>query len=142
MLYITNAFSVQMLSTVTTLNFKPVTLEQAKKMVETNIFVSAIGHKDTANVVSNLLNATVEMNRISVRLGNNDALLIAQLSGGRLPEGATTIPEGMSIQFWVVANTGIKVGPCGLVTSQIQCLKTCGECDGAGWCQGGGEYIF
>lgn len=142
MLYITNAFSVQMLSTVTTLNFKPVTLEQAKKMVETNIFVSAIGHKDTANVVSNLLNATVEMNRISVRLGNNDALLVAQLSGGRLPEGATTIPEGMSIQFWVVANTGIKVGPCGLVTSQIQCLKTCGECDGAGWCQGGGEYIF
>ena len=82
------------------------------------------------------------MNRISVNLGNNDVLLVAQLSGGRLPEGATTIPDGMSIQFWVVADPSIKIGPCGLITSNIQCLNTCGECDGAGWCHGGDEYIF
>ena len=142
MLYITNAFSIQMLSVATTLNFKPVTLGQAQKMVKTNAFISAVGHEDTANVVSNLLSAFVEMNRISVNLKDNDVLLVAQLSGGRLPEGATTIPDGMSIQFWVVANTDIKIGPCGLITSQIQCLKTCGECDGAGLCQGGEEYIF
>ena len=143
MLYITNAFSIQMLPHLaTTLNFKPVTLEQAMKMAKANIFISAVGHEDTANVVSNLLSAFVEMNRISVNLKDNDVLLVAQLSGGRLPEGATTIPDGMSIQFWVVANTDIKIGPCGLITSQIQCLKTCGECDGAGWCQGGEEYIF
>ena len=143
MLYITNAFSIQMLPHLaTTLSFKPVTLEQAMKIMKTNVFISAVGHVDTANVVSNLLNMEIPMNRISVNLGNNDVLLVAQLSGGRLPEGATTIPDGMSIQFWVVANPSIKVGPCGLITSQIQCLKTCGECDGAGWCQGGGEYIF
>ena len=146
MLYIVNAFSIQMLAPSATdratLSFKPVTLEQAIKMVETNIFVSAIGHEDTANVVSKLLNVEIPMNRISVNLGNNDVLLVAQLSGGRLPEGATTIPDGMNIQFWVVAAPSIKVGPCGLITSNIQCLNTCGECDGAGWCQGGGEYIF
>ena len=142
MLYITNAFSIQMLSVATTLNFKPVTLGQAQKMVKTNAFISAVGHEDTANVVSNLLNSTVEMNRISVNLKDNDVLLVAQLLGGRLPEGATTIPDGMSIQFWVVANTDIKVGPCGLITSNIQCINTCGECDGNGWCQGGEEYIF
>ena len=143
MLYITNAFSIQMLPHLaTTLSFKPVTLEQAMKMAKANTFISAVGHEDTANVVSNLLNATVKMNRISVNLKDDDVLLVAQLSGGRLPEGATTIPDGMSIQFWVVANTDIKIGPCGLITSQIQCLKTCGECDGARWCQGGSEYIF
>lgn len=146
MLYITNAFSIQMLAPSATdratLSFKPVTLEQAIKMVETNIFVSAIGHKDTANVVSNLFKKEIPMNRISVNLGNNDVLLVAQLSGGRLPEGTTTIPDGMSIQFWVVANTDIKIGPCGLITSNIQCINTCGECDGNGWCQGGEEYIF
>ena len=143
MLYITNAFSIQMLPHLaTTLSFKPATLEQAMKIMKTNVFISAVGHVDTANVVSNLLNMEIPMNRISVNLGNNDVLLVAQLSGGRLPEGATTIPDGMSIQFWVVANTDIKIGPCGLITYQIQCLKTCGECDGAGWCQDGSEYIF
>lgn len=143
MLYITNAFSIQMLPTVETgLTFKPITLEQAMKMAKANTFISAVGHEDTANVVSNLLSAFVEMNRISVNLKDNDVLLVAQLSGGRLPEGATTIPDGMSIQFWVVANTDIKIGPCGLITSNIQCINTCGECDGNGWCQGGEEYIF
>ena len=143
MLYITNAFSIQMLPHLaTTLSFKPATLEQAMKIMKTNVFISAVGHVDTANVVSNLLNMEIPMNRISVNLKDDDVLLVAQLSGGRLPEGATTIPDGMSIQFWVVANTDIKIGPCGLITSQIQCLKTCGECDGAGLCQGGEEYIF
>ena len=143
MLYITNAFSIQMLPTVETgLTFKPITLEQAMKMVKANIFISSVGHADTANVVSELLNADIPMNRIPIKLGDNDVALIAQLMGGRLPEGATTIPEGMTIQFWVVANPRIKVGPCGLITSNIQCINTCGECDGAGWCQGGEEYIF
>ena len=143
MLYITNAFSIQMLPHLaTTLSFKPATLEQAMKIMKTNVFISAVGHVDTANVVSNLLNMEIPMNRISVNLKDDDVLLVAQLSGGRLPEGATTIPDGMSIQFWVVANPSIKVGPCGLITSNIQCLNTCGECDGAGWCQGGSEYIF
>lgn len=143
MLYITNAFSIQMLPTVETgLTFKPITLEQAMKMVKANIFISSVGHADTANVVSELLNADIPMNRIPIKLGDNDVVLIAQLMGGRLPEGATTIPDGMSIQFWVVANTDIKIGPCGLITSNIQCINTCGECDGNGWCQGGEEYIF
>lgn len=143
MLYITNAFSIQMLPHLaTTLSFKPATLEQAMKIMKTNVFISAVGHVDTANVVSNLLNMEIPMNRISVNLKDDDVLLVAQLSGGRLPEGATTIPDGMSIQFWVVANPSIKVGPCGLITSNIQCLNTCGECDGNGWCQGGEEYIF
>ena len=143
MLYITNAFSIQMLPTeVIGLTFKPITQKQAKKMVKANVFVSAIGHGDTANMVSKLLDTNIPMNRISVNLKDDDVLLVAQLSGGRLPEGATTIPDGMSIQFWVVANPSIKVGPCGLITSNIQCINTCGECDGNSWCQGGEECIF
>ena len=62
-------------------------------------FESVIGHADTANVVSGILGREVKMNRTSVKLVPGDVLYVAQVTGGRLPEGATTIPEGMSIAF-------------------------------------------
>ena len=62
-------------------------------------FMSVIGHQDTANVVSAILGIPVDMNRMSVKLESGDILYVAQVTGGRLPEGATTIPEGMEIKF-------------------------------------------
>ena len=47
---------------------------------------SVIGHKDTANVLG------VKMNRINVTLRKGAVAYVAQLQGGRLPEGATTLP--------------------------------------------------
>lgn len=55
--------------------------------------VSAIGHADTAAVLG------VPMNRVSVKLSKGDTAYIAQLVGGRLPEGSTTLPEGFSFKF-------------------------------------------
>lgn len=61
--------------------------------VKDGSITSAIGHQDTANVLG------VPMNRINVTLEKGDTLFVAQLQGGRLPEGSTTLPEGFSFKF-------------------------------------------
>ncbi len=55
--------------------------------------ISAIGHQDTANVLG------VPMNRVNVHLSKGDVAYVAQLQGGRLPEGSTTLPDGFSFKF-------------------------------------------
>lgn len=54
---------------------------------------SAVGHQDTANVLG------VPMNRVNVTLSKGDVAYVAQLQGGRLPEGSTSLPEGFSFKF-------------------------------------------
>lgn len=54
---------------------------------------SAVGHADTAAVLG------VPMNRINVHLSKGDTAYVAQLVGGRLPEGSTTLPEGFSFKY-------------------------------------------
>lgn len=99
-----NAFSVQMLNLSdliweTPVTFTLLSLDDAKEILS-NGFTSAIGHVDTAQVVSGLLGMDVPANRISISLeSGKDTLIIAQIMGGRLPEGATTIPDGMRIDF-------------------------------------------
>lgn len=98
-----NAFSIQMLTEISNgwipVAFQEISTADAKELLADG-FTSAIGHQDTAAVVSDLLGMDVPANRISVELKNlNDIIIIAQVMGGRLPEGATTIPEGMSIKF-------------------------------------------
>lgn len=55
--------------------------------------VSAIGHADTAAVLG------YPMNRCNVHLSKGDVAYVAQLQGGRLPEGVKTLPEGFSFKF-------------------------------------------
>lgn len=54
---------------------------------------SAVGHQDTANVLG------VECNRVNVSLEKGDTAYVAQLQGGRLPEGSTTLPDGFKFKF-------------------------------------------
>ena len=54
---------------------------------------SAVGHHDTANVLG------VEMRRVNVSLKKGDVAFVAQLQGGRLPEGSTSLPEGFSFKY-------------------------------------------
>lgn len=65
---------------------------------------SAIGHQDTAKVVSNILGFEVKLNRVSIKLTENDVLYVAQYTGPRLPEGATTLPEGANLEFFEVTS--------------------------------------
>lgn len=94
--YMTNAFSIQMLNTTIAHN---VSIEPIEPEQVPSDCISAIGHADTAAVVSSILNRTVDANRVSIRLTEQDTLFVAQLTGGRLPEGSTTLPEGFQIVF-------------------------------------------
>lgn len=92
-IFLLNAFSIQMIDTPCSVDFEPVdALPDGLR--------SAIGHQDTANVLG------VEMNRINVKLNVGDVAYVAQLKGGRLPEGSTTLPEGFSFEFIKVTIKG------------------------------------
>lgn len=89
-IYLANAFSIQMLpEDGASVDFE---------VVETlpGGLVSAVGHDDTARVLG------VECSRVSIKLWHGDTLYVAQLMGGRLPEGTTTLPEGFSFKFFKV----------------------------------------
>lgn len=86
-----------------TLAFVPVTVEAARRLLETaDGWQSAIGHADTAAVVAAVLDVEVPVNRVEVTLDGDTSLIVAQYRGPRLPEGATTLPEGATIEFWQV----------------------------------------
>ena len=85
-IYLLNAFSLQMVDTPCIVRFKEVDSLP-------NNLVSAVGHLDTANVLG------VPMQRINVKLHSGDIAYVAQLQGGRLPEGSTTLPNGFSFKY-------------------------------------------
>ncbi len=86
MSYLLNAFSLQMVDVPCSVHF-----EEVSELPEG--LVSAVGHADTARVLG------VEPNRINVHLSKGDTAYVAQLQGGRLPEGSTTLPEGFSFKY-------------------------------------------
>ena len=94
-MYLGNAFSLQMVADNAIICKVEVSPEQVPVNAE-----SIIGHKDTAAVVSTILGMNVPCNRASVMLDDEDTLYVAQVVGGRLPEGATIIPDGMEIKFY------------------------------------------
>lgn len=63
---------------------------------------SVIGHADTARIVSDILGVELPANRATVKLQPGEKMIVAQYSGPRLPEGATTLPEGAKIEFVLV----------------------------------------
>ena len=93
--YLGNAFSLQMVAD----NAIIAKVEVSPEEIPTEA-VSIIGHADTAAVVSTILGREVPCNRESVMLSDEDVLYVAQVVGGRLPEGATTIPDGMKLKFY------------------------------------------
>lgn len=98
--YLGNAFSLQMLPLEgeSLVSIKTLTKKEFEKELSDG-FISAIGHADTAQVLTDELGLEIETNRISISLEKGDVLLVAQLIGGRLPEGATTLPEGFTFKY-------------------------------------------
>ena len=82
MTYLTNAFSINMLAREgRAIRFEPVSVERAAESV---------------------LGLPVACNRANVTFAPGDVMLVAQYSGPRLPEGATALPAGARIEFWLV----------------------------------------
>ena len=91
--------------------------------------VSAIGHPDTARVVSGILGFEVPANRVNVELEEGDVLYVAQYKGPRLEEGATKLPEGATLEFFevTIAKEGCK--SCGSNDCDFCQMRswTCGQ---------------
>lgn len=122
-LYISNAFSLSMLDREsqngTPLGYFPrpidsMTVARIPRPVDDPIshlqkweevgadIVSVVGHADTARVISSLLGRKLPLNRVSIRLAHDEYLLVGQYIGPRLPEGATELPEGATIEWWIL----------------------------------------
>ena len=113
-LYITNAFSLNMLSGRTMVEFMPFeSIDAVKKFIRAATegeyaltVISAIGHENMARIVSEDLCIDVKVNRISVLMDVShneigDCAIVAQYIGPRLPEGATSLPDGATIRYWL-----------------------------------------
>lgn len=113
-IYITNAFSLQMLPVWrrqqhvrTHVQVEPIlgdpadALDQLERDYHTRA-LSAVGHPETAAVFSKVLDREVPLNRVSLHMDTDTILLVGQLTGGRLPEGATTLPRNLQLQWLLV----------------------------------------
>lgn len=98
--FLTNAFSIQMLQGMS--NPLLVKFEEIEATDIPSDVISAVGHADTAAVLTKMLGFEVPVNRTSVSLDEFTELFVAQLIGGRLPEGATNLPEGFKFKFFRV----------------------------------------
>ena len=109
--YLANSFSIQMVREYSkgkpiNVNMGIISLEEVKRIINKpdEEIVSCIGHQDTARFVSSMLGIDVPCNRTSIDLKDilHDSLIVFQIVGGRLPEGCTTLPEGIEIEIWLV----------------------------------------
>jgi hypothetical protein len=116
-MYLVNAFSLNMLSgDNVTITIRKLTVDEAKELLApdgrlaSNVVI-AIGHADTAAIVGNLLGLPEEdiarmveaaKTRPTVKMTSSDKAVVAQYIGPRLPEGATKLPEGARVEFFLV----------------------------------------
>ena len=101
-MYLLNAFSANMLAEFpVSVHFVEISADVMVELAQGS--VSAVGHADTAALFSTILGVEVPCNRVSVTLEPGQNALLGQYSGPRLPEGATTLPEGASIK-WILVN--------------------------------------
>ena len=111
MIYIANSLSSSMLADG---NFAISSSDAAvvRLMVGRNggVFQSCVGHTDTAAAISADVGFEVRAHRQSISLRPDDLLIVAELQGGRLPEGTTTLPEGFSFRYRFIMP--LKSGEC------------------------------
>ena len=111
-MYLLNAFSLNMIAedNQVEVTFLKYAAHSAAFELGVSEVINAIGHADTDAVIRNILeNSHKDLNlslpigeRKTVVLRPGDEAIVAQYSGPRLPEGATTLPEDAKIQFWLV----------------------------------------
>ena len=105
MKYLLNAFSLSMLPPGNRLvSVEDITLQEAREELHEGSLFNAIGHADTDSIVRGLLDikALLPGVRLSIVLEPEDCAIVAQYSGPRLPEGATSLPEGAVILWKMV----------------------------------------
>lgn len=86
-----NAFSLNMLRNKEA-NIKTTYVDDEEWADALHSSKSFIGHKDLAEILN------VPYNRENLTLVDGDVLYVAQVVGGRLPEGTTELPDGVKIE--------------------------------------------
>ncbi|NPA32308.1 MAG: DUF1874 domain-containing protein [Aquificae bacterium] len=86
LIYLTNAFSLGMLSGKCTLEVEELPTDRAVEELKEKGFISFISHQSTAQVLSELLGREVPFNRANLKLKTGDELIVFQLLK-RLKEG-------------------------------------------------------
>ena len=149
MLYLSNAFSLQMQGTLVSQS-RPVSLDEAQSLVldvQRNksaeddegehtggstsrlVATSCVGHADIAAVLGEILGCLVPANRVSVSLSSGDILVVGQYVGPRLPEGCSVLPEGAKIEWYEVTlhATSREVESQAAETRMIEAAHVCLE---------------
>lgn len=96
MIYVANAFSLGMVPREQLHRVRFMPLGQ-RPVLDGLQWVSAVGHADTAAALG------VPHNRMNVNMKPGDVIYVAQLQGGRLPEGCTHLPDGFSFDWTAVS---------------------------------------
>lgn len=103
---ISNALSLQMVDIPATIVANPISVEEVRELLSNNDWMSAVGHPDTARVMSGLVGVDIPANRVNVHLNPGDILIVCQVTGGRLPEGCTELPEGVQMK-WIKVDIAV-----------------------------------
>lgn len=83
-----------------TVHITPINADEIHKECDSLMVTSAIGDADTAAVVKAELRINVFANRTKpIKFTKGSVYYVARLTGGRLPEGATTLPEGFTLSY-------------------------------------------
>ena len=93
--YIGSPFSLNMLENLTCkLDCTEISVKQVREILErrrdfaATAVISCVSHADTARVISAQLGHEIVVSRDTVTLRRGDAIIVAQYTGERLPEGA------------------------------------------------------
>jgi hypothetical protein len=101
-----NAFSLGMLPDLNVnIELEEMSLANVRILFEAEGLESAVGHQDAADLYGELLGMDVAFNRVSNTLKVGDCAIVGQYKGPRLPEGATTLPDGAEIRWIYVSIT-------------------------------------
>jgi hypothetical protein len=85
-----------------TVKLQKITVEEAKALLASQPFVSAVGHEGTAQLLSRLLGVQIPFNRINVFMKPGDVGIHFFLRE-RLPEGKVlSETELLKLSFWLV----------------------------------------
>jgi len=94
MIYLANSFSINMLNIddFYLIAIKKIDLDFVKENLKNIEFYSCIGHKETAEFLTLLLDVEVKFNRENIKLNFGDKMVVFQLNE-RLPEGKILTKE-------------------------------------------------
>lgn len=91
-LYVSSAFSLNMLETPASIDVSELTLEEVIDMLHSYSWESCVGHESTARVMSQLTGVEIPVNRKTVKLARGDMMIVFQIMT-RLPEGKVLSEE-------------------------------------------------